>query len=85
MFDYDASRAGSVPKRLLEGYRGILLTDGYEAYDSAAQAWQIEHAGCFAHARRKFDEAHKALPRGAAESHAKAALEFIRGLYLIET
>lgn len=84
LFDYDASRAGSVPKRLLEGYGGILLTDGYEAYDSAAQALQIEHAGCFAHARRKFEEAHKALPRGATDSHAKTALEFIRGLSLIE-
>jgi transposase len=84
LFDYDASRAGSVPKRLLEGYRGILLTDGYEAYDSAAQALQIEHAGCFAHVRRKFDEAHKALPRGRTDSHAKTALELIRGLYLVE-
>jgi transposase len=84
LFDYDASRAGSVPKGLLEGYRGILLTDGYEAYNSAAQALQLTHAGCFAHVRRKFDEAHKALPRGATDSHAKTALEFIRGLYLIE-
>jgi transposase len=30
LFDYDASRGGAIPRRLLEGYRGILLTDGYE-------------------------------------------------------
>ncbi len=30
LFDYDASRAGSVPRRLLEGFEGIVLTDGYE-------------------------------------------------------
>jgi arylsulfatase A-like enzyme len=29
LFDYDASRAGAVPKRLLEGHRGTLMTDGY--------------------------------------------------------
>lgn len=84
LFDYDASRAGSVPKRLLEGYQGILLTDGYEAYDSAAKALQLVHAGCFVHVRRKFDEAHKALPPGSTQNHAKTGLQFISGLYAIE-
>jgi transposase len=84
LFDYDASRAGAVPKRLLEGYQGILLTDGYEAYESVAQALQLTHAGCFAHVRRQFDEARKAQVSNAAESQAKIALEFIRELYLIE-
>jgi len=40
------------------------------------------HAGCMAHARRKFDEARKATPGDS--SHAKTALDFIRELYLIE-
>jgi transposase len=82
LFNYDASRAGAVPKRLLDGYQGILLTDGYEAYESVAQALQLTHAGCFAHVRRKFDEARKAT--NAADSKAKVALEFIRELYLVE-
>ena len=60
LFDYDASRAGAVPKRLLEGYQGILLTDGYEPYEAVARALTLVHAGCFAHVRRKFDEARKA-------------------------
>lgn len=84
LFDYDASRAGAVPKRLLEGYQGILLTDGYEAYESVARALKLMHAGCFAHVRRKFDEARKAQAQHAADSQAKIALEFIRELYLIE-
>ncbi len=84
LFDYDASRAGSVPKRLLEGYHGILLTDGYEAYEATARALGLVHAGCLAHVRRKFDEARKAQTSGVAESQAKVALEFIRDLYLIE-
>lgn len=84
LFDYDASRAGSVPKRLLEGYQGVLLTDGYEAYEAVARALNLVHAGCFAHVRRKFDEARKAQAQNAADSQAKIALEFIRELYLIE-
>jgi transposase len=83
LFDYDPSRGGQVPRRLLEGYRGVLLTDGYEAYGNTAQSLGVEHAGCWAHARRKFDEAHKAQP-ATREGHAKTALAFIRELYQIE-
>jgi transposase len=82
LFDYDPSRGGAVPKRLLDGYRGILLTDGYEPYATVASELALVHAGCLAHARRKFDEARKAQPGGSA--HASAALDFIRELYLVE-
>ena len=82
LFDYDASRAGAVPLRLLEDYHGILVTDGYAAYDDVAEALKLVHAGCMAHARRKFDEAKKAQPDKA--SHAKVAIDFIGRLSLIE-
>ena len=82
LFDYDPSRGGSVPKRLLHEYKGILLTDGYEPYGIVAAELKLVHAGCMAHARRKFDEARKATPDDS--SHAKCALDFIRELYLIE-
>jgi transposase len=85
LFDYDASRGGAVPKRLLEGYRGILLTDGYEPYAAVAESLGLVHAGCFAHVRRKFDEARKAQSiEKAADGHARVALELIRELYLVE-
>lgn len=83
LFDYDASRGGAVPLRLLQDYRGILLTDGYEPYAKVAQALGLVHAGCLAHARRRFEDARKASER-AADGHARVALEFIRELYRIE-
>jgi transposase len=83
LFDYDPSRGGAVPLRLLQGYHGILLTDGYEPYETVAQALGLVHAGCLAHARRRFEEARKASEH-PAESHARIALDFIRELYLIE-
>jgi transposase len=49
LFDYDASRGGVVPMRLFEDYRGILVTDGYAAYDGVAEAHKLLHAGCMAH------------------------------------
>ncbi len=81
LFDYDPSRGGTVPLRLLEDYRGILITDGYSAYDGAAKALGMTHAGCMAHARRYFDEARKV---GSDASHAKVALAFIGRLSLLE-
>jgi hypothetical protein len=81
LFHYDPSPGGTVPLRLLDGHRGILVTDGYGAYDGAAEVLKLTHAGCMAHARRYFDEARKA---GSDAGHAKVALEFIARLPLIE-
>ena len=82
LFDYDASRGGGVPMRLFEDYHGTIVTDGYAAYDGVAAALKLVHAGCMAHARRKFDEARKAQPDLAM--HAKAALDYIGRLSAIE-
>ncbi len=83
LFDYDASRGGAVPLRLLQGCSGILLTDGYEPYERVAEALRLVHAGCMAHARRRFDAAVKASQRGS-DAQARVGLEFIRELYRIE-
>ena len=57
LFDYTASRAQEVPLRLLDGYRGYLMTDDYAGYNAVAARDGIERLGCWAHARRKFVEA----------------------------
>jgi len=36
LYDYDPSRSQRVPIRLLEGFEGYLLTDGYEAFRGSA-------------------------------------------------
>ena len=56
LFDYEPSRGGSVPARLLEGFQGILQTDGYEGYAGVAKRNDIIWVGCLAHVRRKYDE-----------------------------
>ncbi|MBF0400578.1 MAG: IS66 family transposase, partial [Magnetococcales bacterium] len=86
LFDYNASRAGTVPKELLLDFKGFLQTDGYAGYHSVASNPDIIHVGCFAHARRKFDEAVKALGTGGRKKPDKAgeALALIGRLYAIE-
>ncbi|WP_455230120.1 IS66 family transposase [Geopseudomonas aromaticivorans] len=83
LFDYTTSRAQDVPLRLLEDYRGYLMTDDYAGYNAVAAQPDIERLGCWAHARRKFVEAQKVQPRGKT-GRADAALSLINRLYAIE-
>ena len=66
---------------------GILMTDAYAGYDAVVRANQLSHAGCWAHARRKFNEALKAqTAKGKKTKAGKAtrALGFICTLYRVE-
>ena len=49
-------------KEFLKEYKGYLHTDGYAGYHDLGE--DIAVVGCWAHARRKFDEAVKSLPKG---------------------
>lgn len=84
LYEYQPSRAGDNPTRFLKGFSGYLHTDGYEAY---AKIPNITLVGCWAHARRKFDEALKVLPanirdQGGTASHQ--GLEFCNRLFAVE-
>jgi transposase len=82
LFDYAPSRSSETAKRLLVGFKGTLLTDGYEVYDIVAGAHDLVHAGCFAHTRRYFKDVTKSQPE--ASKNANVALDYIGELYGIE-
>jgi transposase len=85
LFDYDASRSSAVPKRLLSDYHGAILTDGYEGYGAVAREQTLLHAGCWAHVRRKFDEARKVASQADIErNRSEEMLALIRELYAVE-
>jgi len=87
LFDYDPSRAQDIPMRLLDGFKGgYLQTDGYAGYNQVCRKNNLTRVGCWDHARRKFVEAQKALPKGKKVKTTKAelALSFINKLYKIE-
>lgn len=93
LFDYDPSRSGQVPVRLLAGFKGVLQTDGYAGYDAAVAANGLTQIYCMAHARRYFTDALKGLglnpgrlppkPPDKARRLIKA-LGFFAKLYAIE-
>lgn len=66
-FEYRESRSGKWAKAFLEGFKGVLITDGYSGCDQVQQA---KHVGPWAHMRRKWPEA---MPEGAGEKSCKAA------------
>lgn len=56
-FHYDhGSRAQKVVIPLLKDFRGALQTDGYEIYKMYEDKKGVLPLGCWAHARRKFEE-----------------------------
>ena len=61
LFDYDPTRAGDVPKRLLAGFTGALHTDGYSGYGPVVREQGLVHLACWAHARRGFTDTLKSL------------------------
>ncbi len=83
LFDYTSSRAQDVPLRLLESYRGYVMTNDYAGYNALALQPGVERLTCMARARRKFVEAHKVHPKGKT-GHADIALMMISKLYGIE-
>lgn len=51
LFQYAQSRSQETAKKFLNGYKGILVTDGYAGYNNIEN---IIHAECWAHCRRYF-------------------------------
>lgn len=69
LYDYQPGRGACYPKAFLNGFKGYLHTDGYDVYHKLPE---ITAVGCWAHARRKFNEAMKSLPKGKAKSGSAA-------------
>lgn len=83
LYDYRLDRKAKNAEEFLEGFSGYLHADGYQGYHKLRP--DIRVVGCWAHARRKFDEAVKSLPK--KEQAGCAALEgqaFCTKLFAIE-
>ena len=64
------------PEEFLKDFKGIVVCDGYSAYRKLdRENPDIVFAGCWSHARRRFAEALKALPK-AAQKNAKETVAY---------
>ena len=83
LYEYQPGRGAKHPEAFLKGFKGYLHTDGYAGYHNLPD--EITVVGCWAHARRKFDEAVKSLPKGKAKgSSASQGLAYCNLLFAIE-
>jgi transposase len=82
VFPFAESRSDSVLEPLLAGYRGVLVSDGYGAYERYVAATEkdekrkIVHGQCWSHTRRQFLKA-----EGIEPGLTETALGYIRALY----
>ena len=80
VFEWRLSRRHEEAERLLGDYRGLLQSDGYEAYAVYVEARSgVVWLGCWAHARRRFFEARAERPKTA-----ERVLRLIGELYRLE-
>lgn len=83
LYDYQTTRAAKHPIKFLKDFKGYLHTDGYEGYTSIPE---ITLVGCWAHARRYFVDALKAMPprKDAKPTTTEEGLAFCNKLFEIE-
>ena len=84
VFHYSKNRSADVAKQLINGYKGILVTDGYNGYNILEK--ELTHAECWAHARRYFYDSvpldeHKQL---ITTSDGYKGVEYIDALFKVE-
>jgi transposase len=80
LYDFQPTRRGQCTVDFLQGFDGYLNVGGYQAYELT----KATLAGCWAHARRKFVDAEKGMPKGKS-GKATMAINHIKKLYAIET
>lgn len=83
LFDYCRTRGGYNAENFLQGFRGHLVCDGYDGYNSVVSA-DVKRCGCWAHLRRKFIEALPSDEKLVQESYAKKGVDFCNGIFALE-
>jgi len=78
-FEYQQGRGNKHAKPVLEDFRGILHTDGYNVYKHYGSRAGVTHVNCNAHARRKFHEA-----KFTDQKRGEHVIEQYSKLYAIE-
>ena len=76
LYEYQRTRKADHLEEFLKDFKGIVVCDGYSAYRKLdRENPDIVFAGCWSHARRRFAEALKALPK-AAQKNAKETIAY---------
>jgi len=80
LFEYQPTRSGEHARRFLDGFHEYLQTDGYSGYNKVLD---VTRCGCWAHLRRKYQEA---MPKNGTieDSSAAVGFDYCNKLFSIE-
>ena len=81
LYEYQPGKGSKYPQAFLKGFHGYLQTDGASYYN---QVEAVTHIGCFAHARRKFEDARNAMPKGKRSPTAEQGVAYCTKLFDLE-
>jgi transposase len=73
VYDFSIDRSKKRPLDFFKNYQGYIHADAYSGYDELFRKGGIIEVGCWAHARRKFDEAATSRPKEATDILARIA------------
>ena len=79
LFDYRPGRSRAGPNEMLKNFRGYLQCDGYTGYEDILARAGVVGVGCFAHARRHFEQA-----QDSDRERAEWMLVKLQALYRLE-
>ncbi len=82
LYEYRKTRIASHPREFLKDFSGVCVTYGYQIYHTIENEREyLKIAGCWSHAKRRFDEAVKALPKvKRKDNRAPLALTMIQAI-----
>ena len=77
LYEYQPSRNADHPRVFLKDFQGICVTDGYQVYHTLEKEREdLRIAGCWAHARRRFDAALTALKKDFTKEQLKETVAY---------
>jgi len=83
IYEYRETRNREHPGNFLKDFQGFLHTDGYQVYHNLPP--EITVVGCWAHARRKWEDILKKLPKDKRKgSNAETGVAYINALFKLE-
>lgn len=77
-YQFEPTRSQDVAREMLKGFKGVVVTDGYESSHFLKDNLELIHAYCWAHLRRYFFDAM------AEDKDAGVVVDYIDELYEIE-
>jgi transposase len=73
VYDFSVDRSKKRPLDFFKDYQGYVHADAYSGYNELFKKEGVIEVGCWAHARRKFDEAATSRPKEATDILARIA------------